>query len=189
MHLSAGLADRSTYTGNLDLDSEVAAEVEIGLDFDGKRADVSPRLFDRDVEDYIQGGASSNTAAVMFVRAMNMMNGPSAPDPLEFQNVGAEFYGFDMHWGVALSERWSVSGVLNYIRGTTSDDNAYRIPPLNGLVALNYIAPRWGVDVESFFAAEQSKVCACRGMVGISLPGWTSRSDLNEGQSSEQPFR
>ncbi len=163
LQATAGLADGRTYTGNLDLDSEVAAEIELGLDFEGGSFHLAPRLFYRDVSDYIQGGESTNTAAIMFVRMMNMMNGTSAPDPLEFQNVDAEFYGFDMDWGWQLSERWSLSGVLNYVRGETKDDNVYRIPPLNGLVALNYAASRWGVGAEAFFAAQQDQVAAFNG--------------------------
>jgi iron complex outermembrane receptor protein len=99
----------------------------------------------------------------MFVRMMNTMNGTSAPDPLEFQNVDAEFYGIDLDWGWDLSERWSVSGVLNYVRGKTEGDNVYRIPPLNGLVALNYRASSWGLGLETFFAGEQAKVAEFNG--------------------------
>jgi len=99
----------------------------------------------------------------MFVRMMNMMNGTSAPDPLEFQNVDARFYGLDLDWGWQLSERWSLSGVLNYVRGKTEADNVYRVPPLNGLVALNYGAARWGVGVETFFAGSQEDVAAFNG--------------------------
>lgn len=163
LQATAGLADGRTYTGNLDLESEVAAEVELGLDFEGDNVHVSPRLFYRDVSDYIQGGQSTNTAAIMFVRMMNMMNGTSAPDPLEFQNVDARFYGLDLDWGWQLSERWSLSGVLNYVRGKTEADNVYRVPPLNGLVALNYGAARWGVGVETFFAGSQEDVAAFNG--------------------------
>ncbi len=163
LQATAGLADGRTYTGNLDLDSEIAAEMEVGLDFERDGLRLSPRIFYRDVSDYIQGGVSTNTAAVMFVRMMNMMNGTSAPDPLEFQNVDAEFYGFDLDWGWKLAERWSLSGVLNYVRGKTDGDNVYRIPPLNGLVALNYGTSNWGVGVESFFTAEQDKVAAFNG--------------------------
>ena len=163
LQATAGLADGRTYTGNLDLESEVAAEIELGFDFDGNGVQLAPRLFYRDVADYIQGGQSSNTAAIMFVRMMNMMNGTSAPDPLEFQNVDAEFYGFDMDWGWQLSDRWSLSGVLNYVRGKTKSDNVYRIPPVNGLVALNYEASRWGIGAETFFAGRQDEVAGFNG--------------------------
>ncbi len=163
LQATAGLADGRTYTGNLDLDSEVAAEIEIGFDLDSSAVHLSPRLFYRDVSDYIQGGQSTNTAAILFVRMMNMMNGTNAPDPLEFQNVDAEFYGFDVDWGWQLSERWALSGVLNYVRGKTDDDNVYRIPPLNGLVALNYATDRWGAGAEAFFAGRQDEVAVFNG--------------------------
>ena len=163
LQATAGLADGRTYTGNLDLESEIAVEVEAGFDFERDGLRLSPRIFYRDVEDYIQGGVSTNAAAVMFVRMMNMMNGTSAPDPLEFQNTDAEFYGFDLDWGWQLAERWSLSGVLNYVRGKTDDDNVYRIPPLNGLVALNYGTSNWGLGVETFFADRQDKVAGFNG--------------------------
>ncbi len=163
LQATAGLADGRTYTGNLDLDSEVATEIELGLDFESSGFHLSPRLFYRDVADYIQGGTSTNTAAVQFVRMMNMMNGTNSPDPLEFQNVDAEFYGFDVDWGWELSERLSLSGVLNYVRGETKDDNVYRIPPLNGLIALNYTRARWGVGAEALFADQQDDVAAFNG--------------------------
>ena len=60
-------------------------------------------------------------AAVMFVRMMNMMNGTANPDPLEFNNVEAELYGFDMDWRYDLTERWSLHGVVNYVRGKRKD--------------------------------------------------------------------
>ncbi|MEM8769064.1 MAG: TonB-dependent receptor, partial [Pseudomonadota bacterium] len=155
---TAGLADGRTYTGNLDLESEVAREIEFGADFDNGTFQVAPRFFYRDVKDYIQGAPSSNTAAVQFVRMMNMMNGTSNPDPLEFQNVDAEIYGVDLDWRWRLAERWSLDGVLNYVRGTTEDDNLYRVAPLNGFVALNYAANRWGLSLEALFASEQTRV-------------------------------
>ncbi len=155
---TAGLADGRTYTGNLDLESEVAREVELGVDFDNGTFQIAPRVFYRDVKDYIQGAPSSNAAAVQFVRMMNMMNGTSNPDPLEFQNVDAEIYGIDLDWRWRLAERWSLDGILNYVRGTTEDDNLYRVAPLNGFVALNYAANRWGLSLETLFAAEQTRV-------------------------------
>ena len=72
LQATAGLADGRTYTGNLDLQSEVATEVELGLDFERSTFHLSPRLFYRDVADYIQGGESSSLAAVMFVHQEDM---------------------------------------------------------------------------------------------------------------------
>lgn len=160
LEATAGLADGRTYTGTIDLQPEVAHEVELGIDFTGDRLSLSPRLFYRDVDDYIQGTTSTNTAAVMLVRMMNLMNGTSNPDPLEFTNVDAELYGFDMDWRFILSESWSLNGVVNYVRGrrTDSSDDLYRLAPLNGFVALNYGAERWGWSLEGQFADGQTRV-------------------------------
>jgi len=160
LQATAGLADGQTYTGNLDLDSEVAHEIELGVDWSRGGLMVQPRVFYRYVDDYIQGTPSSNAAAVMFVRMMNTMNGMNNPDPLEFNNVDAKFYGVDVDWRYQLSERWSANGVVNYVRGERDDinDDLYRVPPLNSFVALNYNRSRWGLTLESFLYAEQDDV-------------------------------
>jgi iron complex outermembrane receptor protein len=163
LQATAGLADGRTYTGRVNLKSEIAREVEAGFDFENGRFHIAPRIFYRDVQDYIQGTTSSNPAAVMFVRMMNALNGTSNPDPLEFNNIDAEFYGIDLDWGVQLSERWSLEGVVNYVRGQTDSDDLYRIPPLNGLIALTYTRARWGASVETLFADGQSKVASFNG--------------------------
>jgi iron complex outermembrane recepter protein len=117
-------------------------------------------VFYRYVDNYIQGTASTNQAAVMFVRMMNMMNGTSNPDPLEFNNVDARLYGFDLDWRYQLTQRWALSGVVNYVRGEREDssDNLYRIPPLNGFVAVDYQRADWGLTLETFAYADQDEV-------------------------------
>ncbi|MGE0621369.1 MAG: TonB-dependent receptor plug domain-containing protein [Pseudomonadales bacterium] len=163
LEATAGLADGRTYTGRIDLDPETAREIEMGFDYAGGGFRIAPRIFYRDVLDYIEGSVSTNTAAVMFVRMMNQMNGTSLPDPLEFNNVDTELYGADVDWSWRLAERVSLEGVVNYVRGKTADDNLYRVAPLNAFVALKYDAARWGVSVESYLAAKQDKVAAFNG--------------------------
>jgi len=163
LQATAGLADGRTYTGQIALESEVAHEIELGLDFVTESFRFAPRLFYRDVTDYIEGGASSNAAAGAFVAMMNMMNGTAMAPPLEFRNVDAELYGLDLDWSWRLSETLSLAGVLNYVRGKTGNDNLYRVAPLNGFLALKYDAARWGVGLEGFFAAEQDQVAAFNG--------------------------
>jgi len=160
LQATGGLADGRTYTGNIELDAEVAHELELGFDFDNGDLTLSPRVFYRDVDDYIQGTVSNNNPAVMFVNMMNMMNGTNNAAPLEFNNVDAELYGFDMDWSYRFNSNWSLAGIVSYVRGKRDDisDDLYRIAPLNGSVAVHYTANNWGVNLESVLYAKQDKV-------------------------------
>ncbi|MEM9255758.1 MAG: TonB-dependent receptor [Pseudomonadota bacterium] len=158
---TGGLADGYTYTGTIDLDPERARQVELGWDFNGNSFNVSPRLFYSKVENYIEGTPSTSADAVMFVRMMNQMNGTNNPDPLQFTNVDAELYGFDMDWSWQLTERWNLSGLVNYVRGKRDDggnDDLYRIAPPNASLRLGYATARWSAAVENILYAEQDDV-------------------------------
>lgn len=190
LQATAGLADGRTYTGNLDLDPEVAHELELGLDWESSKTIISPRLFYRDVKDYIQGTEPGAPAAVMFVNMMNVMNGTNNAPPLEFNNVDAVFYGFDIDWSHQINHHWSLNGVLNYVRGKRDDikDDLYRVAPLNGLVAINYAHSDWKVSLENFIYRKQDKVSATNrelpssGYGVINLKGsWQSTEQLKIG--------
>jgi iron complex outermembrane receptor protein len=161
LEATAGLADGYTYTGNINLDPEVSRQIEFGLDFSNDSLTVSPRIFYSKVDDYIQGTTSEVTPAVMFVRMMNTMNGSDNPDPLQFNNVDAQLYGFDMDWNWQMGEHWSMSGLVNYVRGKrddSSNDDLYRIAPLNATFRLHYAAANWAAGIENVVYAEQDKV-------------------------------
>ncbi|XOV82346.1 MAG: TonB-dependent receptor [bacterium] len=162
---TAGLADGRTYTGNIELDPETAHEIELGVDWVGQNLRISPRVFYKRVDDYIQGTASTNMAALMFVQMMNNTNGTDNPVPLEFNNVDAEFYGFDMDWSFQLNSQWSVEGVVNLVRGERRDveDDLYRVAPLNGFVGLHYTQPDWHIGIEGFWAAGQDRTSQING--------------------------
>lgn len=160
LEATAGLADGNTYTGNIELDPEVANQFELGLDFSNDRITLSPRFFYSDVQDYIQGTPGELMPALMFVRMMNQMNGTNNPDPLQFNNVDATLYGFDMDWSWRLGEHWRVSGLVNYVRGKRDDieDELYRIAPLNATLRLDYSSANWSVGVENVLYSAQNQV-------------------------------
>ena len=162
LEATAGLADGNTYTGNIDLDPEVSRQIEFGMDYSSNRLTVSPRIFYNKVDDYIQGTPSAVAPAVMFVRMMNNMNGSNNPDPLQFNNVDAELYGFDMDWAWQMGDHWSMSGLLNYVRGKRDDinDNLYRIAPPNATFRLNYATAQWSAGIENVVYAKQDNVSA-----------------------------
>lgn len=160
LEATAGLADGNLYTGNIELDPEVARKFEFGLDFSNDRLTLAPRFFYNTIQDYIQGTPSELTPAVMMVRMMNQMNGTSNPDPLQFNNVDAKLYGFDMDWAYRLNEHWALSGLVNYVRGKRRDieDELYRIAPLNATLRLEYSAATWSLGLENVLYSAQNQV-------------------------------
>ena len=160
LEATAGLADGFTYTGNIALRPEESNQIEAGFDFKHERLTLSPRVYYNKVTDYIQGTPSQVAPAVMFVQMINLNNGTSNPHPLQFNNVEAELYGLDMDWSWQLDDSWSLTGLVNYVRGKRDDidDNLYRIAPPNTSLSLNYGNNSWGASVESVLYAQQDKV-------------------------------
>jgi len=151
---TAGLADGNNHVGRLDLEPEVAHEINLGLDFGRARGYFSPQAFYRDVEDYIQGVPATDAAIIM----VSTVNGD--PTPLQYTNVGAEFFGADTDFGVAFTERLRLDGTVSYVRAKRSDidDDIFRVAPLNGDLSLSYDAERWRVLARTVWAADQNKV-------------------------------
>jgi iron complex outermembrane receptor protein len=143
MESTGGLADGNTYVGDINLDPEVSHQVELSLNMATHNAYFEPRIFYRDVEDYIQGAELTPPAAY-----------------LQFANVDATLYGADAAWGYAIHNHWSLGGIVSYVRGKRDDisDNLYRIAPLNGTLGLTYAAGTWDVTAEGVFYDNQDNV-------------------------------
>ncbi len=155
MQATAGLADGKNYVGNLALRSERANILDIGLDWSGARGYFGPRLFYKRVDDYIQGTPTDDPDVIM---VSTMMGGDT--QPLQFNNVDAEFYGVDADFGWRLDDTWRIDGVLSYVRGKRRDvaDDLYRIAPLTSVIGLTWSGNRWAATAEGVFAARQEKV-------------------------------
>ncbi len=156
---TGGLADGNNYVGNPNLRPEVSHEIDLGFDWRGAGAYLSPLAFYRNVDNYIQGVPATDPAVIM----VSTMNGDTTP--LQFANVGARFYGVDTNWGVALGGHWSLDGVLSYVRGQRRDihDNLYRIAPLNATVDLSQRHDDWSVTLEGVFYVAQHDVSKTNG--------------------------
>lgn len=153
---TGGLADGNRYVGNINLDSEVSHQLELGLDWHQGQIWAAPRLFYREVSDYIQGTPATDATVIM----VSTNNGDATP--LQFNNVDATLYGADLSYGANLATQWRLNGVLSYVRGERDDisDNLYRIYPLNGSLGLTYHRDSWSVTAQSQFAAGQDKLSA-----------------------------
>ncbi len=161
LQATGGLADGRTYIGNLELDEERSQEIVIGFSADGARYGVSPQLFFRRVQDYIQGTPSTNALAN---RVSMMMTGAM---PLQFENVDAEIWGFDLAWRVELNDRLLLDGIGSYTRGkrTDIDDDLYRLAPFNGSIGLTYHRDDWTIKTELVGYTKQTAVAAYNGEV------------------------
>ena len=156
---TGGMADGKTYVGNINLDPEVAHEIELGFDWDGDGFAFYPRVFYKDVSDFIQGTPSTNMVVNQLALMMSNM-GMGAPDPLQFNNTDATFYGFDVEARFDLSDRFTLRAIANVVRGERDDinDNLYRVSPDNILLALDYRGDNWLVSLESISYADQDRI-------------------------------
>ena len=156
LQATGGLADGRNYIGNLELAPERVYEINFGLEWSGSRLQLSPQVFFKKVDNYIQGVSSSNAVANM----LSMMMGGSAA--LEFANVDAEIYGFDLAWKYQLSDNVYLDGLAAFATGRRTDiaDNLYRLAPPNASLAAYYVAPSWVLKTEVVGYARQTKVAA-----------------------------
>lgn len=181
---SAGASDGRTYLGNLDLEPEVSHQVALTGDWhrDGWGLKVTP--YYNFVSDYIQGTPISR-----------LVNGLPV---LQYENVDrADLYGVDAEAHYDLTKEFSLHGQLSYVRGIDRDngDNLYQIPPLHGILSLEYDSGAWHSAVEGVLAARQDKVSAYNGETpspGYALlnlrAGYTFRQHLNVELSLENLF-
>jgi len=155
LEVNAGLGDGNTYIGDPDLDPEKSHQVELGLNVQAGNWYFTPRAWYRRVDDYIQGTASGNAAAVTF----SALAGGDAT-PLVFSNVDAELYGFDADAGIELGRHWRLDSAVSYSRGKRRDidDDLFRIAPLNGRLSLTYSRMDWAVTMETVAFAEQHDI-------------------------------
>lgn len=159
MQATGGLADGRTYVGDLELDSEVSRELNLGFEWSGDRFEIAPQVYYKDIDDYIQGTPLSGGTANM---VSMMMTGQPV---LQFTNIAAEIWGVDVAWSYALGERWFIDGIASYTRGRRTDesDDLYRLAPLNGNLGIRYAGPNWTAGARVLAYADQDKVAAYNG--------------------------
>jgi len=153
LEATGGLSDGFLYIGDPDLDPEVSHQAELGLTWRAGSFFIEPRLFYRDINDYIQGVPATNPAALAIA-------GVQRRPLLRFANIDARLYGADVEFGFRYRTRWRIDGTLSYVRGERADanDNLFKIAPLNGLLSVFYEAPRWTLGAEFVAYASQNKV-------------------------------
>jgi iron complex outermembrane receptor protein len=153
---TAGLADGRVYIGDINLKPEKSFELTAGVDWTASSVKLTPEAFYRYVNGFIQGVPSTNLTANQFAIAA------TGKPPLQYANVNAELYGFDLGYEWQIRESLALRGTLSYVRGKRKDedDNLYRIAPLSSFIELTYARDSWFLAFESIAAARQDKVAA-----------------------------
>ncbi len=148
LNATGGLADGRNYIGNIDLVPETSYQAELGFDWQAEAVYVTPRIFYRYVDNYIQGTPTQNKAALAI-----------DPNTLEYSNVNANLYGIDLDAGYRFLEDWRIDFMLSYVRGRRTDisDNLYRIAPLNGKLSFFYDTEEWLAGTELVAYNKQTK--------------------------------
>jgi iron complex outermembrane receptor protein len=162
MEATGGLADGHTYIGDINLKSETAYQVDLGLTYQDDKVMLAPHIFYQAIDDYIQGtpmGMADMSAKMM----ANMMAGDT--NPLKFSNVDAKLYGFDLNGYYHISEQIELSTIISYVQGERRDidDNLYRIAPLNCQINIRYSSDDWMVKTSLVMAAKQDDVSSTNG--------------------------
>lgn len=154
LQITGGLADGRTYIGNLDLEDERSNEIVVGFTSQIGRFSLSPQIYYRNVDNYIQGIPSTNTLA----NTLSMMM--SGAPALQFSNVDAEIRGGDIAWKLDLNDSWFLDGISTYSSGERTDvnDDLYRLAPFNSSIGLTYRSDSWSIEPELVIYSKQDKV-------------------------------
>ena len=184
---SGGLADGNIYVGDRDLRPETAWIIEGGLDWQRGPVWARPTVYYRRVDDYIQGVPFDATPGVADTRVEMVAAMSGDPTPLRFANVDAELYGFDMDFGLQVSDRLRLDGVASLVRGQRRDvsDDLYRITPPTLRLAATWDETDWSLGAEVAGALRQNHVSttndevASGGYAVVNLRGtWRLRPGL-----------
>lgn len=157
LEANAGIGDGNNYVGNINLEPEIARQVELGLDWDYGDFYFSPRFYVRNVDDYIQGVPATNMAVIGVSRNAN-----GDPTPLIFANTEARFRGIDLTAGFRLNSNWRVEAIASAVRGEREDivDNLYRVNPDNARISLFYETPTFSAKLEQVLTDNQDRLSA-----------------------------
>jgi iron complex outermembrane receptor protein len=157
LEANAGIGDGNNYIGNPDLDPEESQQIELGFDWDFGDYYFSPRIYYREVDDFIQGVPATN----MLVVAVSA-NANGDPTPLIFANTDATYEGIDLTFGARINDQWRIEGLASMVDGERDDisDNLYRVSPDTLRASLIYESGNFGAKIEQAFFAKQDDLSA-----------------------------
>ena len=157
---SGGLADGNVYVGDRALRPETAWILEGGFDWSRGSAWARPTVYYRRIDDYIQGVPFDATPGIADTRVEMVAAMSGDATPLRFANVDADLYGFDMDFGLQVTDRLRLDGVTSLVRGQRRDvsDDLYRIAPPTLRLAATWEEADWSLGAEVAGTLRQTHV-------------------------------
>ncbi|MEQ1729245.1 MAG: TonB-dependent receptor [Vicinamibacterales bacterium] len=179
VQMNGWFGDANGYTGNLDLQPEVAHTLSGTASWHSAGArnrELSVTPYVTRVTDYIDvdrcaviAGSNGCTAAKL-TATTGFVN-------LQFTNHDARLYGFDLagHTPLGGSDHvghFDLTGTVNYVRGSILDtgDNLYRLMPLDTRLTLEHRLDNWSSSVVLQGVAARDRVQAVRNE--LATPGY-----------------
>ncbi|MBO6659001.1 MAG: TonB-dependent receptor [Pseudomonadales bacterium] len=155
LEANAGIGDGNNYVGNPNLKPETAIQFELGFDYSFGDFYFAPRVYRRNVDDFIQGVPATNMAVIGVSRNAN-----GDPTPLMFANTEAEFQGIDLTFGGRINDNWRYEALASAVEGnnTQLDDNIYRIAPNTFRASLYYESDDLTAQLEQVIVGEQDDI-------------------------------
>ena len=179
VQMNGWFGDANGYTGNLDLEPEVAHTLSGTASWHSAGArdrELSVTPYVTRVNDYIDAdrcaviAGSNGCTAAKLTATSGFVN-------LQFANHDARLYGFDLsgHTPLGGSDRLgrvSLNGVVSYVRGRILDtgDNLYRLMPLDARLTLEHRLDNWSSSVVLQGVTARDRVQAVRNE--LATPGY-----------------
>ena len=163
--------DGNGYVGNLDLEPEVAHTVSATFDWHDatkKKWGLKMTPYYTYISDYIDARrcgpsdvAPSTTGSACTTANLTVTD---AYVYLKFVNQDAHMYGVDISGHFPLAENYTMTGLLNYVRGKneTTGDNLYNIMPLNAKLAVVHNLSNWTNTLEVEMVDDKTDVSSVR---------------------------
>lgn len=163
--------DGNGYVGNLDLEPEIAHTLSTTFDWHDatkKKWGLKVTPYYTYISDYIDarrcGPSDVTPSSTGTACTSTNLTVTDAYVYLKFVNQDAHMYGIDISGHFPLAENYTVTGLLNYVRGKneTTGDNLYNIMPLNAKLAVVQDLDNWTNTLEVELVGDKTEVSATR---------------------------
>ncbi len=146
---AANMIPMMRWVGNPDISPERHNQLEAGAKWPLSKGWVELSIYHNNVNDFILRDRARMQPSIIVMDMATI-----------YRNVDATLNGLELSTRYSLTENWHLHGNLAYVKGTHSNDDQplYQIPPIEGLLQINYEQPNITYWLDVRFAREQNDV-------------------------------